>query len=231
MNYIWDTAIKAARQGIAGESITFASGKSYSPYMEMAFDDINTVTLDPRPTVEINPYYRFGDIFHPLLDINFTGHDELKSICFDIIVHFLLFLDCKQGLNKHEYYVQFIRWDIENGVFGPELKENSSAFTGDELTAVLSSLITLYRTQASLYLFKQVVRRVFHNSIIYYRSEDAPEVLIYLGAYATEINRRKINTLLALFLPLDFAFRLYWEKHFGIIGQEPTMGIDNIILY
>ncbi|MCE5285302.1 MAG: hypothetical protein LLG02_05600 [Pelosinus sp.] len=231
MNYIWDMAIKAARHGIKTKDITFSCSKSYSPYMELAFEDINTTALRPPVTIEINPYYRFCSIFQALTDINFVGQQELRAVLFDIIVHDLLFLDCQQGLTKWEYYGKFILYDIKNGVFGPKVKDNMSAFTIDELDFVLSNIITLYRTQASLYLFKKVVRMIFAGSIIYYRSEDTPEMLIYLGVKETKNNRRKINALLALFMPMGFAFRIYWEKHFGIIDYEQTMGIDNIIIY
>ncbi len=231
MNYIWDMAIKAARQGVASSSITFVPAKSCSPYMELSFEDINTVLLGETATVEINPFYRFCDIFKQMLNINFSDYTELKTLLFDIIMHYLLIIDCYQGLNKREYYAKFISCDIANSVFGRQIQEDITVFTQEELHSILSSIIALYRTSASIHLFKQVVRKVFTNSIIYYRSEDIPEILIYLGAYETNITRRKIDTIMALFLPLGFAYRLYWEKHFGIIGLEPTMHIDNIVIY
>lgn len=231
MNYIWDTAIKAVRQGLTREDITFASCSSYSPYMEIAFENINVVHLTAPLRVEMNPYYRFCDIFQELLDINFIGHEELRTVLFDIIVHYLLFIDCQQGLNKREYYGKFIRNDIENGVFGQEIKESIPAFTIDEFELIVDNMITLYSTQASIHLFKQVVRTLFTGSIIYYRSEDTPEMLIYLGIPETQINWQKINTLLALFLPLGFKYRLYWQDHFGLIGYESTMSVNHIVIY
>jgi hypothetical protein len=231
MNYIWDMAIKAARQGIRSADITFLPSGSYSPYMELAFEYINTANLALPLTVEVNPYYRFCDIFQQLLDINFSGHESLRAVLFDLLVHFLLTMDCRQGLCKREYYAQFILKDIESGVFGQEIKENMSAFTKEEREFLLSSMIALYRTHASLHLFKKVVRTLFCGSIIYYRSEDTPEMLIYLGVVESDLNRRKIDTLLTLFLPMGFAFRLYWENHFGIIGQDATMGMNHIVIY
>lgn len=231
MNYIWDMAIKAARQDIPSETITFLPGKSCSPYMELAFEDINTSSLDSRPLVPINPYYRFCDIFKRLLDINFVGYEEVRVIFFDLVVHYLLFMDCRQGLSKREYYGKFILEDIQNGIFGRELQQSMAVFDLDELHILLSSIISLYQTHASLHLFKLAVRKIFTNSIIYYRGEDAAEVLIYLGTVKTPAAFRKITALLTLFLPLGFAFRLYWEKHFGIIGLEKTMCIDNIVIY
>jgi len=231
MNYIWDLAIKAARQGIPSKTITFLASKNCSPYMELAFENLNTSFLDRSPEVEVNPYYRFCDIFDTFLDINFIGNEELRAVFFDIMIHYLLFLDCQQGLNKREYYGKFIRNDIENGAFGPMIKENLTVFSVEECHTIFNSMITLYQTNASLHLFKLLIRKIFVNSIIYYRSEDTVEVLIYLGAEQTKVNCQKIDTLLALFMPLGFAFRLYWEKHFGIIDMEETMHIDQIVIY
>jgi hypothetical protein len=231
MNYIWDMAIKSAQQGIDRKTITFLPAASYSPYMELALPDINTVTLYKPLAVEINPYYRFCDIFRELLNINLPGHEELRSVFFDIITHYLLFLDCQQGLNKREYYYKFIGRDIKAGVFGETLKDYITAFSIDDFRIVLSGLISLYWTSASIRLFKEVVRKIFSDAIIYYRSEDTPEVLIYLATAETETTRPKIKALLMLFLPLGFTFRLYWEKHFGIIDMEKTMRVDYIVIY
>lgn len=231
MNYIWDTAIKACWQGIKSENITFLPASHYSPYMEIAFDDINITHLTAPLRVEINPYYRFSDIFQEFLDANFAEHEELRDVLFDMMIHFLLFLDCQQGLNKREYYGRFICQDIKNGVFGEAIKDSIAAFTIEEFERVVHSLITLYRTESTLHLFKQVVRSIFTNSIIYYRSEDISEILIYLGTAQTHSNRQKIDTLLALFLPLGFKYRLYWQDHFGLIGYDSTMRIDHIVIY
>lgn len=231
MNYIWDTCIKARRQGLKQEDITFHPGQSYSPYMEMAFDELNISEFTPPLRVEMNPYYRFGAIFQELLDANFAGHEELREVLFDMVTQFLLFLDCQQGFNKREYYGRFIYEDIKNGMFGKAIKESIPAFTTDEFEMVVQNLITLYRTESSLYLFKQVVRSIFTTSIIYYRSEDTPEILIYLSTAETTKNKQKMDTLIALFLPLGFKYRLYWQEHFGLIGHESTMHINHIVIY
>lgn len=231
MNYIWDMAIKALRQDITPEAITFVHSKKCSPYMELAFEDINTALLEPDTVVEVNPYYRFCDIFKNFLDVNFREHEEIQTVFFDIITHYLLFIDRHQGLCKREYYGKFILNDIKNGVFGQAVQQNVEVFTLDERHIFLSGLISLNYTGASVHLLKLVIRQIFVNSIIYYRSEDTSEVLIYLGTAETAATRRKIDTILTFFLPLGFAYRLYWEKHFGIIGMDQTMGINNIVIY
>ena len=230
MNYIWDLAIKAAHQGIQPESITFVPGENCSPYMELAFEQLNTSVLE-QPIVAVNPYYRFCDVFKQFLHINFLGHDEIKRVFFDIIIHYLLFLDYHQGLSKYEYYGKFILNDMHSGVFGQKIKDSLAAFTTEERHTLATGMIALYRTSASVHLLKQILRKIFIGSMIYYRGEETQEILIYLGIKETEESRRKIQSLLALFLPLGFTTRLYWEQHFGIIGIQETMEIGNIVIY
>lgn len=231
MNYIWDIAFKATQQGQNIGEVTFAPAKSFSPYMELALDDLNMATLPDSLTVEINPYYRFHSIFKKLVDINFYGHEELRATFFDLLTHYLLYLDLFQGLNKREYYLDFIAADVKNGVFGSKFAEIAEIFTKEEATAIFNNIISLYLTHASIHLFKKTVRQIFKNSIIYYRGEDMPEALIYLAVADEYVSRRKIEILLELFLPLGFAYRLYWEKHFGILGIDQTMSIDDIVIY
>ncbi len=73
MNYIWDMAIKATRQDIEPETITFVPSKNCSPYMEMAFEDLNTVSLELEPMVEINPFYRFCRYLQKVFGYQFYG--------------------------------------------------------------------------------------------------------------------------------------------------------------
>jgi hypothetical protein len=231
MNYIWDLAIKSAAQGQAQEEITFKPAQIFSPYLELALDDLNTAVLESDPQIEINPYYRFYSIFKNLVDINFLENAELRTTLFDVLTHYLLWVDLFQGFNKREYYLKFVAADLKNGVFGAKAKEITGLFSTEETQLIAHSLISLYLTHASIHLFKKIVRQIFTDSIIYYRAEDFPEALIYLGVKDEDTARRKIDLLLELFLPLGFAYRLYWEKHFGIIGIDATMSVDNIVIY
>ena len=61
MNYIWDIIIKARQLGIDETKIKFIAAKSYSPYMELSNENINFKDIEQE--VELNPYYRFFEIF------------------------------------------------------------------------------------------------------------------------------------------------------------------------
>ncbi|GCD08524.1 hypothetical protein [Clostridium tagluense] len=104
------------------QNINFIPAKIYSPYMEIAFTDLNTSSLPEDNTIEINPYYRFQNIFKELLDVNFNESKQLVETLFDIVIHFLAEIDFTKGLCKkrvlqkvyHERYTKwcFWKWDI-----------------------------------------------------------------------------------------------------------------------
>jgi len=74
MNYIWELAIRAKKGDIDLDSITYRFDEDFSPYMELSFADINESGI---PTiVDINPYYRYYEVFKNLLSPDLLLSDE-----------------------------------------------------------------------------------------------------------------------------------------------------------
>lgn len=230
MNYIWDILLKADKEGIKKENLKFKPARVFSPYMEVSFENLNTSGLENESIVEINPYYRFHEIFKDLLDINLEESQSFREELFDIIVHYLGELDLKQGLCKQEFYKKFILRDIADKVYGREIAENINIFNEEELDFLLSGLITLYVTGTSLKLLKKIMRKVFPKNSIYQNQDNRKNLLIYLGAIKTEKLKRKIDMIIDMFLPINTEVDLYWDKHFGIMGVEATMVINEIVI-
>jgi hypothetical protein len=231
MNYIWDIFLKADRQHIKKEDIIFKHAQVYSPYMELAFEDLNAKKIDEILIVEINPYYRFFSIFKDLFHINMKESIEFREVLFDIFIHFLGNIDLKQGLSKQEYYKKYILQDILDDIFSEKIKKNLSTFNKREENILLYNLIRLYTTGVSLELFKNVVNRIFKKSIVYINQDNKKEILIYIGQGKTQELENKIQTLIDLFLHIEFKTYIYWKYHFGILGVEDTMKIENMVLY
>ncbi|CAM5263560.1 Iron-dependent peroxidase OS=Lysinibacillus sphaericus OX=1421 GN=LS41612_08705 PE=4 SV=1 [Lysinibacillus sphaericus] len=61
--------------------------------------------------------------------------------------------------------------------------------------------------------------------------EEHDELLLYIAQKKTERNDSKVQLIQELFLPVSFHMEVYWEYHFGIIGTEETMKLDQIALY
>ena len=216
MNYIYDIFLKADEQNVNREKIRFKQAKVFSPYMEIAFDEINFTDIPRDKQIEINSFYRFQEIFQELFDSNFEENIELRNTLFDILIHYLGEMDLKSGLSKNE--------------FGKDLNTNIDFFNKEEKDIFLNSLITLYKTGTSLELFNKVLVKIFKYSTIYL-SKDAPkDIYIYLSEYKNETFEGKINAIVDTFLPVNMTSFLFWDKHFGIIGQEKTMNINEIMM-
>ena len=229
MNYIWDLLIKAENEGMRKQAIQFTTATSYSPYMELSNEMINAQTIEH--TVEVNPYYRYYEIFKDLFPPENVGGDEFKTIFFDVILHFLAEIDLVQGMNKREYFLRFIIKDIEDAVFGSNAKNNMKWFTKTEQVQLALNMLRMYETGDEIYLLKDTMRKLFKDCMIYLRSDEKDELLIYIGQQQCESTQSKVELILELFLPIRFQTEIYWKQHFGIIEVEETMRLDHIVLY
>ena len=160
MNYIYDIFLKADEQNVNREKIRFKQAKVFSPYMEIAFDEINFTDIPRDKQIEINSFYRFQEIFQELFDSNFEENIELRNTLFDILIHYLGEMDLKSGLSKNEFYKMFLLKDIRKNVFGKDLNTNIDFFNKEEKDIFLNSLITLYKTGTSLELFNKVLVKI-----------------------------------------------------------------------
>lgn len=231
MNYIWDVLLKAKIQGLNVDNIVFKPATSYSAYMELAFEDLNTRLIEEEKVIEINPYYRFYSIFKDLFNINICEHIELREALFNIIIHALGENDLKQGLCKEEYYRKFMLRDLLEGVFGVSTIEDVKLLNIKETEVLLNALIKLYHVGTSLEIFKHVVKGIFPNSVIYNNQDNKKEILIYIGYKKTQILERKLTLLIELFLHIEFKTYIYWQYHFGIMDLPETMCIDEMVIY
>ena len=149
MNYIWEILLKADKQNIPRKNLKFVQAEICSPYMEIAFNELNSTSLPENNVIEINESYRFYEIFKDLFNINNQESKELRKVLLDILLHYLGEVDLKRGLCKTEFYKHFLFKDILNKVFGEKLANNICYFEKDELDALLNGLITLYKTGVS----------------------------------------------------------------------------------
>jgi hypothetical protein len=229
MNYIWDLVIRAFQNGIPQAKLRFVPAKSYSPYMELSQADLNFTQVEQE--IEINPYYRFYEIFKDLFNINNHEDQELRRVLLDVTIHFLTGIDLRQGMNKTEYYLRFIQREIAAGVFGAAVQKDFDLFSPAEQGALAKNIYRLLITGELLYLLKDTVRQIFTNSTIYVNYETTNELLFFINYEKTAINLAKLNLINELFLPLQFKTIIYWKDHFGVIGADETMQIDHIALY
>ena len=72
---------------------------------------------------------------------------------------------------------------------------------------------------------------MYQDSFVYVSNEAARQILIYVGEKETDGERERLVFLQDMFLPIDHQVYLFWEHHFGIIGVEETMVVDEVVLF
>jgi hypothetical protein len=229
MNYIWDYVINAERDGIPQRKLRFLMAQVYSAYMELSPTMLNFREIEPE--IEINPYYRFYEIFRDFFHLDNQEDVELRKALFNMAIHFLADIDRRLGMTKTEYYLRFILTDIKEGRLGAKMSRAISQFNLDEQEIIAGNIYRLYRTGAMIDLLKDTIIKIFPRTIIYVNYEVKDEILLFLEYEPSEVNQIKVDAILEVFLPLRFRTEIYWDYHFGIIGNEEAMKVDSIAIY
>lgn len=230
MNYLWEVALKADDYQTPRENLCYVPAKSCSPYIEASFVDLNQAVIEER-RVEANPLYRFAHIFAAIFDVNETVSMKTRLVLFDICMQYIIQIDLRQGLSKGEYYLRFFLRDFLTGFYGEEIAKATAYFTHTQLRKLLVIMRSLARCSGSVALFRRAMRSVYPDSLVYLNNEEFREILIYIGKKETPAEAGKINFIISIFLDKDYVTHLFWEHHFGIIGVDATMVIDEMVLF
>ncbi|MCC8024657.1 MAG: hypothetical protein LIP16_05045 [Clostridium sp.] len=230
MNYAWEAALAADKSGIPREEIRYIPVQKGSPYTEITFETINSSILEQNH-IEINPLYRFSGLFSDIFDINLVGYETARKLFFDITMQYLVHLDLRQGLSRQEYALRFLLKDLLEGVCGSQAAGVIRQFEAGKLRRLLRLILKLYQCGSSIYLFKEVMRCMYPDSLVYASNEDVRRVLAYIGVKETTMEKERLEFLQDMFLPINYKVHLFWEHHFGIIDVDETMELDEMVLF
>ena len=230
MNYLWEVLLGARKQGIAEDGIRFTMAKEYSAYMEVSNQFLNQKEMEEGQVVEVNPYYRFYDIFKELYQPEMKEYTRLRDSLTNLVFHQLAENDVLSGLTREEYYKKLLYRDLMEGAYGMEARTAVGMLDRDEREIVLSGLLRQYQTGSSLDIFKDMMEALVPRNIVYHSNENFYEIFVYVGGKKDRKTEIKINFLLQMFIELPYCVDLYYEHHFGILGVEETMRIDEITL-
>lgn len=231
MNYLWEVVLKADDCGTPREKLYYVPAKICSPYVEVSFVDINQNVIE-ETQIEANPLYRFTDIFAVIFDCNATVSMKTRYVLFDICMQYMIQLDLRQGLSKSEYRLRSILKNLLGGVYrNNHIKEAVTYFTHTELRKILIAMNFLLKCASSIALFRQIIREIYPDSIVYLNNDSFRELLIYIGQKETVEERAKVELLTSVFLPKDYTIHLFWDHHFGIIDVDATMELDEMVLF
>ena len=145
---LWNIIYEVKRQKIKRNRVKFVSSGNISPYMELNFENINYLHFYEKSIneIEVNPYYRYFEIFSEMLDINSEDYPQIKEILFDVMCHYLAELELKKGLTMEDYLLKFISKSIFEKEFGELLFiEFEVVFDDSELLIIHKIILNMHR--------------------------------------------------------------------------------------
>ena len=116
-------------------------------------------------------------------------------------------------------------------MFGKDAAFIIRSFEKEKLRQLLRLILKLYQCGSSVYLFREVMRYLYPDSLVYASNEDVRQILIYVGRKETETEQKKLEFLQGMFLPIYYHVFIFWEHHFGIIDVEETMELDHMVFF
>ena len=230
MNYLWEVILLAKQMGIPEGEIRFRKAEVYSAYMEISNLYLNQEYLNESKIVEVNPYLRFFEIFKDCFPTEEDVYPELRDRLLNIILHEIAQNDSLSGMTREEYYKKFLYRDFLEGIYGAAYKSIFELFNRNEQELMLCNMLRLYETGNSLMLFKDMMNALIDNNIIYINNQNPYEIIIYIGQKKRREIELKIQFMMGTFLDICYQVEIYYEYHFGIIGIEDTMIMDNIAM-
>lgn len=230
MNYLWEVFLGARLQKIEESHIRFVMAGEYSAYMEVSCPFLNQKEVEAEQVVEVNPYYRFYDIFKELYHPQMKEYGKLRDSVTNLIFHQLAENDAMSGMTREEYYKKLLFQDLMDEVYGTMTKEAAEMFDRDEREIVLSGLLRQYQTGSSLDIFKDMMEALIPDNIVYQSNENFYEIFVYVGGKKSKKMEVIMSFLIQMFVELPYQVDIYYEHHFGILGIEETMQIDEITL-
>ncbi|VYT64548.1 Uncharacterised protein [Roseburia intestinalis] len=229
MQYIWEVVLAAEKNGIREADLRYEVAEVRSPYLEVSFSDLNTQTVE-QTVVEVNPFYRFFDIFSEILDINQKGYEKTREIFVDTVFHYLALTDLRMGMSKKDYYLKFLAEELESGQFGSKAKAAIQLFSSYEKKYIVLAIMDVISSRNYREIFKWLFQEIYQDSIIYKSMDCANELYIYVGSAETQEERKRVQFLLDTFLPIGVRTEVFYQEHFGILEIEETMILDKVLL-
>lgn len=230
MNFLWDIALNAQKQGMKEEELFFSQAQEYSPFYEQAFSCINETEVSDGE-IELNLLLRFASIFQEILAEEEKAYPQFERYLIDAALHMILYTDLRHGLSKRDIYIRKIREELEQGVFWKAAAEEFKLIPIDKRNRLATMVLTQMETGSSLMIFRRSILVLFPDAVLYQIKTEQKKLLLYLKENRTETSERMLHFVQNMFLPVSYEMRVFWKYHFGIIGVDDTMKIDEIAIY
>lgn len=202
----------------------------FSPFMEYSN------ASEQSGITYLNPIPRFFEIFAPLLSeilkpdfADLITQDNIKSLE-NCLFHYLAWLDLRTGLHKSSICEYRLHNDLSNGKYGKEAQVLYSGLDERQQRIIQFHLAAHNRAQGRQSFFWYAINDLLPHSLAYFHQSDK-KFLLCLGYSGSEKEKNLLRLLQYLFFDLGAEIDVFWNSHFGIIGEEQTMQLGQTIIY
>lgn len=211
MRYIW--------QNYDEENNFYVEKKPLSPYLEVGnFDEKN---------IGVNPVPRFYKIFSPIYE---EKSDKNFGAIENCLLHYLAQLDLKSGIHLTSIYERKLDRDIRKNFFGKKAKEIYLSLTEKERRIFLIYLQRHESAKGLKNFFFDAVLQFFSETKFYFH-EWEKKFLFCIPQLQTEHNEKILELLIFFLFDMGAEYEIFWNCHFGIIGESETMRLDEVVIY
>lgn len=214
MNYLW--------QNYDIENEFYIDIKPYSPYLEIGhFKD---------KKIGVNPLLRFHEVFAPLFESStYMASDSHKAIE-NCLLHYLAQIDLNSGVHKVSLLEDNLNIEIKQGHFGQKARDIYLKLNEYEKHIILIYLQRHEAAQGIKSFFFDAVETFFPKTKSYY-NEFEEKFLLCIPTSENDHNNKLMELLILLLLDMEVKLEVFWDSHFGIIGEQETMRLDDFIIY
>ncbi len=235
MRYLWEALLAAEAERIPEENLRFIHAPLGSGYMELSLPCLNQTWLEDGGqredvSIGVNTYYRFYDIFHDVFPPDSIDFPALRESLTNLSLHMLAQNDIRRGMTKEDYHKRLLTKEIMEGGFGETARRVFLDMSRKDQEMLLGGWLNSFRVGSTLSVFLDMILSLVADSIVYHSNEYPDEVLIYTGLRKERKLEQRIRFLIDTFLDIRYRVEIFYEHHFGIIGVEETMRIDEIAI-
>ena len=230
--YIWFLLTNI--NDLSKEKIRFIKSSLISPYFEINSESLNEITLDNNNIhkIEVNPFMRFSDIYHYLLHPDYEGiDDKLRDNLLNITLHLLGNFDLYEGQTKKDIYCKELVKNILSGSYGGKTTERMEKLKRYEQIYIAEIIYDSQQNMTIINCLKKIMKKFFKNSIVYDNLYSDKNIVLYIGEEKTEESMNKYMIIKKFFVPVGLKVKVFWEHHFGIIGNDETMILGEMTVY
>lgn len=179
-------------------------------------------------SVGINFLLRFDEIFLPLFK-NFTPENrrEIENIFY----HFLAQVDRNCGKHKFTFVEELLEQELAKNFYGERAGEIFRQLDSSAKRKIVRLIRLQEECEGRKLFFSEAIQEFFAGVKIYFY-EDEEKFLLYLPQAESLYGKKIIELSTILFLDISCRTpEIFWENHFGIIGEPETMQLDRTIIF